>query len=704
MTTPPRSDLTDGAGVAADAATPGTGEMVRYAPAVAPPDAAAIARIANAFYATPPSHPIPGPGAALPSAPVFAAEPIYNSLPGVPALQPPLSPNLNPGLPPMPIPASGAAQPSAPVFAIEPMLGHAQSSPTPSAIQPQGGKTGSAAPLVRPVPMPSAAPLPVGTAAGVPAAPRGIPSDADSATLPYSLGGVMSLIPSFEDTPSPYGPSGLSGPAMGSATPSETFSFLDRSAAPAYDPSPRAGNGATPSASGAAPRNGASGSSLPFAYGVSVLDLSALNFQHQPGLGAPATGITGVRPFDPYAIKRDFPILQQNVNGRPLVWLDNGATTQKPQSVIDRISYFYENENSNIHRGAHTLAARSTDAYEGARARVRAFINAPTPDSIIFVRGTTEGINLIAKAWGGRNVNEGDEIVVTHLEHHANIVPWQQLAAEKGAVLRVAPVDNTGQIILDEYEKLFTPRTRVASFSQVSNALGTITPVAEMVAIAHRHGAIAVVDGAQSVSHMPIDVQALDADFFVFSGHKMFAPTGIGTVYGRPSILETMPPWQGGGNMIQDVTFEKTTFHAPPGRFEAGTGNIADAVGLGAAIDYLSTIGMSNIAAYEHELLGYLTRGLLTVPGLRIIGTAHEKAGVASFVLDECRSEDVGKALAQEGIAVRSGHHCAQPILRRFGLEATVRPSLALYNTTDDVDALVAALQRIQIGRGRRPV
>ena len=435
---------------------------------------------------------------------------------------------------------------------------------------------------------------------------------------------------------------------------------------------------------------------------MSVLDLSGLGFQHNPGLGAPAAGITGVRPFDPYAIRRDFPILQQNVNGRPLVWLDNGATTQKPQSVIDRLVYFYENENSNIHRGAHTLAARSTDAYEAARAKVRAFINAPSPESIIFVRGTTEGINLIAKAWGGRNVKEGDEIVITHLEHHANIVPWQQLAAEKGAVLKVAPVDNTGQIILEEYEKLFTPRTRVASMSQVSNALGTITPVADMVAIAHRHGAIAVVDGAQSVSHMPIDVQALDADFFVFSGHKMFAPTGIGAVYGRPSILESMPPWQGGGNMIQDVTFEKTTFHGPPGRFEAGTGNIADAVGLGAAIDYLMTIGMSNIAAYEHELLGYLTQGLLSVPGLRLIGTAHEKAGVASFVLDECRSEDVGKALAQEGIAVRSGHHCAQPILRRFGLEATVRPSLALYNTTDDVDALVNTLLRIQTGRGKR--
>jgi cysteine desulfurase/selenocysteine lyase len=441
---------------------------------------------------------------------------------------------------------------------------------------------------------------------------------------------------------------------------------------------------------------------VPFAFGVSQIDLSALPYQHVTALDVSAPAISGVRAFDAHIIRRDFPILDQNVNGRPLVWLDNGATTQKPQSVIDRISFFYENENSNIHRGAHTLAARSTDAYEGARGRVRTFINAPSPESIIFVRGTTEGINLIAQSWGRRNVQKDDEIVITHLEHHANIVPWQQLASEKGAKLKVAPVDNTGQIILEEYEKLFTPRTRIASFSQVSNALGTITPVAEMVAIAHRHGAIAVIDGAQSVSHMQIDVQALDADFFVFSGHKMFAPTGIGAVYGRPSILETMPPWQGGGNMIQDVTFEKTTFVGPPGRFEAGTGNIADAVGLGAAIDYLSTIGMSNIAAYEHELLGYLTQGLLTVPGLRIIGTASEKAGVASFVLDGYRVEDIGKGLAAEGIAVRAGHHCAQPILRRFGLEATVRPSLALYNTPEDVDTLTAALLRIQSGRGKR--
>ena len=696
MNTPQQSDLTDGVATAAAAPSSGPGDAVRYAPSPAVPDAASIARLANALYNSPPSPPVPGPGAALPSAPVFAAEPMYRSVPGLPATELPLSPNLNPGLPPMPIPASGAAQPSAPVFAVEPMLAQAQAPGVPGVAQPWGDKGGPAMSLAPQV-APPAVQVP---AAPTPASAYSGGSAMDLASLPYSLGGALSLVPSLEDTSSPYGPGTLTGPASGSAVPGSTYSFLDRSTAPAYDPSPRAGGGATPVAA-ATPATPASGT-LPFALDVSVLDLSGLTYQHSPAIAAPATGITGVRPFDPYAIRRDFPILQQSVNGRPLVWLDNGATTQKPQCVIDRLSYFYENENSNIHRGAHTLAARSTDAYEGARAKVRAFINAPTADSIIFVRGTTEGINLIAKSWGARNVTEGDEIVITHLEHHANIVPWQQLAAEKGAVLKVAPVDNTGQIIIEEYEKLFTPRTRLASMSQVSNALGTITPVAEMVAIAHRHGAIAIVDGAQSVSHMPIDVQALDADFFVFSGHKMFAPTGIGAVYGRPSILEGMPPWQGGGNMIQDVTFEKTTFHGPPARFEAGTGNIADAVGLGAAIDYLMTIGMSNIAAYEHELLGYLTQGLLSVPGLRLIGTASEKAGVASFVLDECRVEDVGKALAAEGIAVRAGHHCAQPILRRFGLEATVRPSLALYNTTDDVDALISILQRIQSSRGKR--
>ncbi len=412
--------------------------------------------------------------------------------------------------------------------------------------------------------------------------------------------------------------------------------------------------------------------------------------------------ISGTRAFDAYAIKRDFPILQQQVHGKPLIWLDNAATTQKPQAVIDRVSLFYENENSNIHRGAHALAARSTDAYEAAREIVRRFLGAGSPDEIVFVRGATEAINLVAQSWGRRNVHEGDEIVITWLEHHANIVPWQMLCAEKGAVLRVAPVDSSGQVILEEYTKLLSQKTRLVSLPQVSNALGTVTPAQEMTAIAHRHGALVLVDGAQAVSHMPVNVQAFDCDFYVFSGHKVFAPTGIGVLWGKPEVLASMPPWQGGGNMITDVTFEKTSYQAPPLRFEAGTGNIADAVGLGAAIDYLDRIGMGNIATYEHELLAYATQGLLGVPGLTIIGNAKEKAGVISFVLDGCRAEDVGAALDREGIAVRAGHHCAQPILRRFGLEATVRPSLALYNTHEDIDALVTALHRIQTQKSYR--
>ncbi len=408
------------------------------------------------------------------------------------------------------------------------------------------------------------------------------------------------------------------------------------------------------------------------------------------------------RPLDPRLIRQDFPILQERVNGRPLIWLDNAATTQKPNAVIDRLSYFYRHENSNVHRAAHTLAARATDAYESAREKTRRFLNASSTREVIFVRGTTEGINLVAKSWGHRNVQKDDEIVITWLEHHANIVPWQQLCSEKGARLRVAPVNDRGEVILEEYEKLLSPRTRIVSFSQVSNALGTITPAREMVAMAHRHGARVLVDGAQSVSHMRTDVQALDCDFYVFSGHKVFGPTGIGAVYGKLDVLDNMPPWQGGGNMIVDVTFEKTVYHPAPARFEAGTGNIADAVGLGAALDYVEQVGMESIAAYEHELLNYATAGLLTIPGLRLIGTAREKAGVLSFVLDELRTEDVGAALNQEGIAVRSGHHCAQPILRRMGVESTVRPSLALYNTCEDVDALVDALRRIQAGRGSR--
>jgi cysteine desulfurase/selenocysteine lyase len=425
------------------------------------------------------------------------------------------------------------------------------------------------------------------------------------------------------------------------------------------------------------------------------------SFEFRPDLEPSELGVAK-RPLDPRLIRQDFPILQERVHGRQLIWLDNAATTQKPNAVIDRLSYFYQHENSNIHRAAHTLAARATDAYESAREKTRRFLNASSTREIIFVRGTTEGINLVAQAWGRRNVQKDDEVVITWLEHHANIVPWQQLCAEKSARLRVAPVNDRGEVILEEYEKLLSPRTRMVSFSQVSNALGTITPAREMVEMAHRHGARVLIDGAQAVSHMRVDVQALDCDFYVFSGHKVFGPTGIGAVYGKLEVLETMPPWQGGGNMIVDVTFEKTTYQTAPGRFEAGTGNIADAVGLGAALDYVEQVGMENISAYEHELLIHATAGLLTVPGLRLIGTAREKAGVLSFVLDDVRTEDVGAALNQEGIAVRSGHHCAQPILRRMGVESSVRPSLALYNTREEIDALVAALLRLQAHRGHR--
>jgi len=403
--------------------------------------------------------------------------------------------------------------------------------------------------------------------------------------------------------------------------------------------------------------------------------------------------------FDVEAIRRDFPILREVVNGHPLIWLDNGATTQKPQSVIDRLTYFYEHENSNVHRAAHELAARATDAYESAREKTRRFLNAGAAREIVFVRGATEAINLVAQSWGRRNIQKDDEIVITWMEHHANIVPWQMLCAEKGARLRVAPVDNSGQVLLDEYEKLLGPKTRLVSITHVSNALGTILPVQEMVEAAHRHGALALVDGAQSVAHMRIDVQSINCDFYVFSGHKAFAPTGIGVVYGKSEVLDHMPPWQGGGNMIQDVTFEKTIYQPPPQRFEAGTGNIADAIGLGAAIDYLDRVGIANVSRHEHMLLTYATAALLKVPGLRIIGTAKEKAGVLSFVIDGFRTEEIGDYLNRKGIAARSGHHCAQPILRRFGLESTVRATLALYNTCEEIDALVAALWDLRQGR-----
>ena len=347
------------------------------------------------------------------------------------------------------------------------------------------------------------------------------------------------------------------------------------------------------------------------------------------------------------------------------------------------------------------MAARATTVYEDAREKVRKFLNAPSISEIVFVRGATEGINLIAQSWGRKNIQKDDEIVITWLEHHANIVPWQMLCAEKGAHLRVAPVDDQGQVILEEYNKLLNSRTKLVSFAHVSNALGTVLPVKEMVDMAHRYGAVVVVDGAQAVSHLAVDVQAFNCDYYVFSGHKVFAPTGIGVVYGRKEILDSTPPWQGGGNMISDVTFTKTLYQPAPARFEAGTGNIADAVGLGAAIDYVSGLGMHNIARYEHELLVYSMDALKTIPGLRLIGTAPDKASVLSFVLDGYRNEDVASALDKEGIAVRGGHHCAQPILRRFGVESTVRPSLAFYNTCEEIDALIKALWNLK--QGHRP-
>ena len=413
--------------------------------------------------------------------------------------------------------------------------------------------------------------------------------------------------------------------------------------------------------------------------------------QAQP-LSRPSIDVLGVR--------RDFPILAERVNGKPLIWLDNAATTHKPQAVIDRLAYFYAHENSNIHRAAHELAARATDAYEAARQKSARFLGAKSADEIVFVRGATEAINLVAQTFGRQFIGADDEIIISHLEHHANIVPWQQLVAETGAKLRVIPVDDQGQLLLEEYAKLLNGRTRLVSVTQVSNALGTVTPVHDIVRLAHAVGARVLIDGAQAVSHLKVDVQSLDADFYVFSGHKVFAPTGIGVLYGKAELLNQLQPWQGGGNMIADVTFDKTVYQAAPSRFEAGTGNIADAVGLGAAIDYLERIGLDNVARYEHDLLVYATHGLQSVPGLRLIGTAQDKASVLSFVLAGYQTEEVGRELNHEGIAVRSGHHCAQPILRRFGLEATVRPSLAFYNTCEEIDTLVSVLHRL--ARARR--
>jgi cysteine desulfurase/selenocysteine lyase len=400
--------------------------------------------------------------------------------------------------------------------------------------------------------------------------------------------------------------------------------------------------------------------------------------------------------FDVEKVRADFPILKQAVYGKPLVYLDNAATSQKPAAVIEATTHYYSADNSNIHRGVHLLSERATREYEEARAKAQRFLNAAHSKEIIFVRGTTEAINIVANTYGRANVGAGDEVIITAMEHHSNIVPWQILCEEKRARLRVAPINDDGELILDEFERLLNEKTKIVSVVHISNALGTINPVHRIVEMAHRRGARVMIDGAQAAPHARIDVRALDCDFYAFSGHKVFGPTGIGVLYGKAALLEAMPPYQGGGDMIASVTFEKTTYNELPYKFEAGTPNIAGTIGLGAAIDYVNEIGLENIAQYEQGLLEYGTAELSKVPGLRLIGTAREKAGVLSFVLAGIHPHDVGTILDREGIAIRTGHHCAMPVMERFKIPATSRASLAFYNTKDEIDALVAGIYKVR--------
>jgi cysteine desulfurase/selenocysteine lyase len=399
--------------------------------------------------------------------------------------------------------------------------------------------------------------------------------------------------------------------------------------------------------------------------------------------------------YDVEAIRGDFPILSRSVRGKRLVYLDNAATTQKPQAVIDRLVRYYSEENSNVHRGVHYLSEVATAAYEGARTTVRQFINARSEKEIVFTRGTTEGINLVVQSWGRTNVKAGDEVLISAIEHHSNIVPWQFLCAEKNAVLRIIPVNDRGELIIDEFARMLNERVKIVAVGHASNALGTINPLERMIAMAHANGSLILIDGAQGVPHMTVDVQKLDCDFYAFSGHKVYGPTGIGVLYGKEALLDAMPPWQGGGDMILSVSYEKTTFNALPYKFEAGTPNIAGVVGLAAALDYIGAIGVDNIGAYEHDLLLYATQRLSEIDGLRFIGTAANKAAVISFVLEGVHPHDIGTVLDQHGIAIRTGHHCAQPLMTRFNVPATGRASFGLYNTRGEADALAEGLRRV---------
>jgi cysteine desulfurase/selenocysteine lyase len=419
--------------------------------------------------------------------------------------------------------------------------------------------------------------------------------------------------------------------------------------------------------------------------------MSVLN-QAQPRL----LNFPGGGGFDVQRIREDFPILKVLVHGKPLVYLDNAATTQKPRPVIDALACFYCAECSNIHRGVHQLSERATEGYENARAEVQRFINAASTQEVVFVRGATEAINLVAGTYGRKNIGAGDEIIISAMEHHSNIVPWQMLCEFSGATLRVVPINDRGEFLMEEYEKLLGPRTRFVSVVHMSNALGTVNPVKEIVRRAHAYDAPVLLDGAQAISHTAVDVRDLDCDFYAFSGHKLYGPTGVGVLYGKRALLEAMPPYQGGGDMISSVTFEKTLYNKLPYKFEAGTPNISGGIGLGAAIRYVNQLGMENIAAYERELLAYATEQVAAIPGVRIIGTARDKASVISFVMDDAHPHDIGTILDQQGIAIRTGHHCAQPVMQRFGIPATARASLAFYNTREEIDALVAGINKVR--------
>jgi len=406
--------------------------------------------------------------------------------------------------------------------------------------------------------------------------------------------------------------------------------------------------------------------------------------------------VTAQRPLDVAAVRSHFPILGERTHGKPLVYLDNAATTQKPQSVIDRIARYYLHENANVHRAVHLLSERATTAYEDARRTVSRFLNAGDVREIVFVRGTTEAINLVAHSYGRSHLGPGDEVLVTAMEHHSNIVPWQLVCEEKAARLRVVPMTDAGELRLDEFERLLTDRTKIVSLVHVSNALGTVNPVRQIIEMAHARGVAVLLDGAQAVAHMPVDVQALDCDFYAFSGHKVFGPTGIGVLYGKAGLLDAMPPYQGGGDMISSVTFERTRYNVLPYKFEAGTPDIAGAIGLAAALDYIESVGRDRIRDHEHDLLVYGTEALQRIPGLRLTGTAADKAGILAFVLDGVHPHDIGTILDREGVAIRAGHHCCQPLMERLGVPATARASLALYNTRADIDALAAALHKVQ--------